>query len=252
MLDWTERTRDPNHGETRRWVLRELLARREIHTDRDLMDLVTGRLEGKRVLDVGVVSHTMDYVTREGWRHALIAQHAGYCLGIDILADEVDGLRASGYNVRVADATSDEDLGERFEVVFIGDVLEHVDNPVRLLAFARRHLEPGGMVLVITPNPFSRKFYRRLARENTMVVNLDHVAWITPSMALEIGRRAGLELRRYHLAKRLPANPLVRAIRRAGRWFRPVEFSYPDFLYEFVLAGKRTADPRATVTRPRP
>ena len=240
MLDWTQRTKDPNHGETRRWILRELIARRRIHTDCDLTDVVIERLRGRRVLDIGVVSHTMDYVTREGWRHAILARHTAYCLGIDILAEEIERLRQSGYNVRVADATSDADLGERFETVFIGDVMEHVDDPVRLLAFARRHLEPGGVVLALTPNPFSRKFYRRLRREDAMVVNLDHVAWITPSMALEIGRRAGLELRRYHLAKRLPANPLARAVRRAGRLFRPAEFAYPDFLYEFVVPDQRT------------
>jgi 2-polyprenyl-3-methyl-5-hydroxy-6-metoxy-1,4-benzoquinol methylase len=236
-LDWTRLTRDPNDGTARRAVLRELLSRREIHDDRDLIDVVLERIAGKRVLDVGVVSHTMDYVSREGWRHALLAQRASYCLGIDILAAEVERLRADGYNVRVADATSDEDLGERFDVVFIGDVIEHVDNPVRLLAFGRRHLAPQGVLLAATPNPFSRKFFRRFAREGTMVTNLDHVAWITPSMALELGRRAGLELRRYCLAKRLPPNPVVRMARRAGRLFRPAEMAYPDYLYEFAPAG---------------
>ncbi|MBK9021778.1 MAG: hypothetical protein IPL72_18060 [Sulfuritalea sp.] len=36
------------------------------------------------------------------------------------------------------DATSDIDLGERFDMVF-ADVVEHVDNVVRLLQFAARH-----------------------------------------------------------------------------------------------------------------
>jgi len=240
MIDWTRRTQDPNDGEVRRWVLRELIARREIRTDCDLIDVLIERLKGRRVLDIGIVSHTMEYVAREGWRHAIIARHAAHCLGIDVLAEEIERLREAGYNVRVADATSDTDLGERFEAVFIGDVVEHVDNPVRLLAFARRHLEAGGAVLALTPNPFSRKFYRRLVREDTMVVNLDHVAWISPSMALEIGRRAGLELRRYTLAKRLPGEPLRRALRRAARLFRPSEYPYPDFLYEFALADERS------------
>ena len=237
LLDWTRLTRDPNDGTARRHVLRELLSRRELDDDRDLIDVVIERIAGKRVLDVGVVSHTMDYVSKKGWRHALVAEHASYCLGIDILADEVERLRADGYNVRVADATSDEDLKERFDVVFIGDVIEHVDNPVRLLAFGCRHLLPKGVVLAATPNPFSRKFFRRFSREGTMVTNLDHVAWITPSMALELGRRAGLELKRYCLAKRLPANPIVRTARRVGRLFTPVEMAYPDYLYEFAPAG---------------
>jgi len=234
MLDWTRLSKDPNDAAVRRRVLLELRARRELHTDCNLVDLVLQRVEGRRVLDIGVVAHTMRYVERKDWRHALVARRAAYCLGIDILADEIERLRAAGYNVRIADATSDEDLNERFEVVFVGDVIEHVDNPVRLLAFARRHLLPEGVVLAATPNPFSRKFFRQFARDGTMVTNLDHVAWITPSMALELGRRAGLELRRYHLAKRLPANLLARAARKLGRMFTPVEMPYPDYLYEFA------------------
>jgi hypothetical protein len=100
-LDWTRLTRDPNDGTTRRHVLRELLSRRELHDDRDLIDVVIGRIAGKRVLDVGVVSHTMDYVSKQGWRHALVAERAAYCLGIDILSDEVRRLRADSCNVRV-------------------------------------------------------------------------------------------------------------------------------------------------------
>jgi len=165
-----------------------------------------------------------------------VAERAAYCLGVDILAAEVERLRPDGYSVRFTDATSDDDLGERFDVVFIGDVIEHVDNPVRLLAFGRRHLLPKGVMLAAMPNPFSRKFFRRFSREGTMVTNLDHVAWITPSMALELGRRAGLELRCYHLAKRLPANLLARAARELGRMFTPVEMPYPDYLYEFAPA----------------
>ncbi len=235
MMDWTKLTDDPNNSEARCKVLQELVQRRAIHTDVDLMDYLVRRIGGKRVLDIGVVSHTMDYVTRKGWRHAIVAQQAGYCLGLDILEEPVKKLCELGYNVRVADATSDADLGERFDVVFIGDVVEHVDNPVSLLKFAGRHLAVGGSILVATPNPFSRKFYRRFRREGTSVVNLDHVAWITPSMALEIGRRAGLELAHYHLVKKDPAEPVTRMFRRFARRFAPIEFSFPDFLYEFRL-----------------
>ena len=235
MLDWTKQTNDPNNREARERVRQALLARRHIYTDRDLVDYVLERVAGKRVLDIGIVSHTLDYVAEEGWRHGRIVKRAAYCLGLDILREEIAKLKADGYNVRVADATSDEDLGERFDVVFIGDVIEHVDNPCRLLKFAARHLSPGGVILATTPNPFSRKFFRQFKRDGTMVNNLDHVAWITPSMALELGRRAGLELRAYHLAKRMPSNPLLRVFRKLTRGFAPPEYPFPDYLYEYAV-----------------
>lgn len=234
-MDWTKLTDDPNDRKARNLVLAELLAKRRICADRDMMDYVLERIQGKRVLDIGIISHAERYITQGNWRHEAVRNAAGYCLGIDILADLVEKLKASGYNVRVADATSEEYLGELFEVVFIGDVVEHVDNPVNLLKFAKRHLAPGGAILVSTPNPFSRKFYRRFRREGTCVVNLDHMAWITPTMAMEIARRAGLELRHYHLIKKTPSGLLSQALKRLAWKATPVEFSFPDFLYEFSL-----------------
>ena len=50
--------------------------------------------------------------------------------------------------------------------VVIGDVIEHVNNPVRLLQFARRHLAPDGLVLVSTPNPYWIKHVLTLCERN--------------------------------------------------------------------------------------
>ena len=82
---------------------------------------------GRRVLDVGVVSPGAHGAGDGKWRHGRIAAAAS-CLGVDILAPEVEELRRRGFNVVAADATSDRDLGERFDVVS-GDVIEHVSRP---------------------------------------------------------------------------------------------------------------------------
>jgi 2-polyprenyl-3-methyl-5-hydroxy-6-metoxy-1,4-benzoquinol methylase len=150
---------------------------------------------------------------------------------VDILAPLVRELNERGYDVRCVDATSEADLGERFEVVFLGDILEHVTDPLGLLRFAGRHTEADGRIIATTPNPFSRKFLRRFRRDGAVVVNLDHVAWITPTMAMELARRAGMELRCYHLVKRM--SRVQRALRRIAWRFTPAEFSFPDYIYEF-------------------
>ncbi len=140
-----------------------------------------------------------------------------------------------GFNVRSVDATGDADLQERFDVVFAGDVVEHVDNAVALLRFGGRHLAPGGRMYVTTPNPFSRKFYRQFRREGVMVTNLDHVAWVSPTMALELGRRAGVRLVAYHLAK--PYAGLNRALHRLLWRLTPVEYAFPEIIYEFAAGA---------------
>lgn len=232
-LDWTTVSDDPNHRDAKAAVRTWLTTAQRIHTDTDLLGHIEHLVRGKRVLDIGVVSHSARYFDLPDWRHGRIHKAASYCVGIDILEPLVNELNARGFNVRCMDATSEADLGERFDVVFIGDVIEHVDNAVLLLKFAARHLAPGGRLYVTTPNPFSRKFFRQFKRDGVMVTNLDHIAWISPTQAMELARRAGIALAAYHLVK--PFTPLALAVKQLIGWrLEPVEFSFPDYLYEFV------------------
>lgn len=233
LFDWTRLTDDPNDSETKRLVKRRMRASRQIHMGMDLTDYVLAAAAGKRVLDVGVVSHAARYIRDPNWRHGKIRRVAARCVGVDVIEPLVRDLQAQGYDVRCVDATSEADLGERFELVFAGDVIEHVDNAVSLLRFAKRHLAPGGRVLVTTPNPFSRKFYRRFRHEGVAMINLDHVAWYTPTMALELGRRARLPLYAYHLIK--PIARWKQPLKRFGWRFVPPEYTFGDFLFEFRL-----------------
>ena len=232
-LDWTTVSDDPNHPQARAAVRDWLKTAQRIHTDCDLLGHIERLVEGRRVLDIGVVEHSLHYMNRPDWRHGRICQKAAYCLGLDILEPLVKELAGRGFNVRCVDATSDLDLGERFDVAFIGDVIEHVPNASQLLKFAARHLAPGGRLFVTTPNPFSRKFVRQFKREGVMVVNLDHVAWVTPTMAMELARRVGIRLVAYHLVK--PFSAFGLAMKRLIGWrLEPAEYSFPDYLYEFA------------------
>jgi 2-polyprenyl-3-methyl-5-hydroxy-6-metoxy-1,4-benzoquinol methylase len=231
-FDWTSYSDDPNDERARKDVLSWLLSRRQVHLDQDLLDYVCDRARNKSVLDIGVVSHSAGTFDDPGWRHGRIKKVASKCIGLDILEPLVRDLNQRGFDVRVVDATSNADLDERFEMVFIGDTIEHVENPVALLKFAGRHLTPEGRVLVTTPNPFSRKFYRRFRRLGTAVVNLDHCGWFTPTTALELGRRAGISFVGYHLAKKY--TPFGRWRHRIAWQFSPLEFAFPDYIFEFA------------------
>lgn len=234
-FDWTKVSDDPNSSAAKSIVREWIGHARQIHTDNDLLGFIETLVRGERVLDIGVVSHSASYFDRPDWRHGRIRSSASYCVGIDILKPLVDELNRRGFDVRCVDATSETDIGERYSVVFIGDVIEHVDNAVSLLRFAARHLLPQGRIYVTTPNPFSRKFFRQFRRDGVMAVNLDHVAWITPTQALELGRRSGIQLVAYHLVK--PIHPLALFLKRLVGWrIEPVEYSFHDYLYEFSLA----------------
>jgi len=238
MPDWTAFSDDPNNREVRDVFRAWLKAARRIHVNTDELGFILPLATGNRVLDIGIVEHSANYFGRPSWRHGHIAKVAAHCLGIDIIEPLLDELKQRGLNVRCVDATSDIDLGERFEIIFIGDVMEHVSNPTALLSFAGRHLAAGGRIYASTPNPFSRKFYKHFHREHGVPVgNLDHVAWITPTQAMELARRAGLKMVAYHLTKDF--SPITRRLKAFTWRFSPPEYSFPSYIYEFSGEGKK-------------
>jgi len=228
-FSWRTQTQDPNDLKVRA-ECRAFLKRRRVllkaGPDETLAFFVDVSRD-KSVLDIGVCEHTDSYIDSPNWKHKHISEAASYCLGIDILDDLVTSLSAKGFNIRCVDALSDTDLGERFDRVICGDVIEHVDNPNRLLRFAKRHLKTGGSIFVSTPNPYSLRVIREVLTKGTFVANFDHVAWYTPSVMNEVAERAELSLRAYYVFVGSP-DPIKNALKRIF----PAEMQPLTIIYE--------------------
>ena len=209
-MHWKDISRNPVSPEVHKFLLEELRQKKVI-TNTSHEDFLQKFVDGHSVLDIGVVEHDISHIQSASWKHRKLKKFAKNIVGVDILEEEISLLNKMGFDVRLVDATSKTDLGEKFERVVIGDVIEHVSNPVALLEFASRHLtnDGGGQIMVSTPNPFSIHFILRVVREGTFIANAEHISWITPTNALEIANRAGIYLKNYYilqprsLAKRL-------------------------------------------------
>lgn len=64
---------------------------------------------------------------------------------------------------------------ERFDVVVLSDILEHVDDPMKIVKLTMDHLELGGMVLVCIPNGYGpyeneQRFLRFTRIDRALVV----------------------------------------------------------------------------------
>jgi 2-polyprenyl-3-methyl-5-hydroxy-6-metoxy-1,4-benzoquinol methylase len=190
---WRQISNDPNCAEVKKF-LADRLSAAYAGTLRDALVFTADFVRRQDVLDIGVVAHTIERTAAPDWKHGVIKRSARSVVGIDILEEPVKVLRSQGYDIRLIDATSDHDLGMRFSRIVIGDVIEHVNNPVSLLRFARRHLHPGGKILCSTPNPVFVGNILVGFKDGWFLPNADHMGWITPTMALEIGHRAGVSL----------------------------------------------------------
>lgn len=224
MIDWTHLTRNPVDTEVRGQIRNWLLSIRSNIPRNDYDAFLVEQVRGRSVLDIGVCEHTVDRINSSSWKHRLIQQHASRCVGVDIIEDLVQELVRSGYDVRCQDATSDTFLGETFDIVHVGDVIEHVDNPQRLLEFCARHLSPGGKILVRTPNPHNFDYQRSARIEGISIENLEHVCYVTPFHAVELARRARVSLDGYWTMS--PGRLSVEGIRRFLRYSLAMRFRH--------------------------
>ncbi len=199
MFDWRKVSRDPTNRQATLGMdafLRSITSVEE--TSR--LEMVLGFCRDLDVLDIGAGEHDVSFFSEEGWEHGRIAKVARRVVAAELMPDLCEHYNAKGFDFRCVDATGDTDLGERFDRVFIGDVIEHVNDPVALLNFAKRHLRPEGRILVTTPNPFAPRFrlHRKRRRTRYVMANLEHTRWVSISNMHEIAVRAGLEMIALH------------------------------------------------------
>jgi len=146
---------------------------------------------GKKVLDLGCVCHQLD-ISNPPWLHGYICERAKSALGVDILPEELQELQRRGFNVVLADVET-MDLGEQFDVIVAGDIIEHLADHGAFLERARAHLNPGGLLLITTPNPVTLvRLLRTLGRGDTPAHH-QHTCWFTAKVLRQLAERYGFE-----------------------------------------------------------
>lgn len=134
-----------------------------------------------RVLDVGTGLGVFPYrMQQAGWE----------CVGIDLDETLIAHVRAAtGIRAEVADVTTLEGFGP-FDLVTFNKVLEHVADPVAILASVPRLLAPGGAVYVELPDGEAAE----LEGQDREEYLLGHIHVFSAASYAHLIERAGLEL----------------------------------------------------------
>lgn len=147
-------------------------------------------LPPSRILDLGC----------SGGLFAERARKAGHeVTGVDAL--EVPGVRDRTDHFFVADldAGVPEEVGDGYDVVVAGDIIEHLTRPVEMLKDIRRVLRPGGQLLLSVPNfghwyPRLRVATGLFGYDRRGILDNTHVRFFTRSTLRRSVRTAGFDI----------------------------------------------------------
>jgi 2-polyprenyl-3-methyl-5-hydroxy-6-metoxy-1,4-benzoquinol methylase len=137
-----------------------------------------------------------------GFLSKLIAADGTRVVGIEIDEEAAEMARQSCQRVLSCSLNSPEwvrQVGEMFDLVTYGDVLEHLANPLAVLRQTRELLVPGGRVLICLPNIAHWTIRAKLLAgnfryESTGILDFTHTRFFTVRAAREFIAEAGYRI----------------------------------------------------------
>lgn len=143
------------------------------------------------LLDVGCgEGFTLPFFAKRGWR-VLGADHSDFALK-QHHPDYAGHFECGGF---MEVLTRLEQRGDRFTVVWLDNVLEHVRDPLALLQSCARVTAPGGLLLVDVPNDFSNlqmtAVQNGLTPDQFWVALPDHLSYFNVAGLRSLAAEAG-------------------------------------------------------------
>ena len=118
-----------------------------------------------RVLDIGCGA---------GLNSRALSAKGHTVVGVDISREAIRKYRASGFEGEVCDLEKGFPFPDSsFDLVFSSEVIEHLQDPLRMLGESERVLKPGGRFVLSTPNS-AFLVYRFLGLFGKTVADLQH------------------------------------------------------------------------------
>jgi SAM-dependent methyltransferase len=171
--------------------------------EKNIFDFIESRAVGKSVLNVGAaggvisngVASESGYLPnkKEFWPHHRLQKVSKHLVGIDIDSEAIAYAKKHGIEIKYANCETAV-FDTKFDIIIMGDVIEHLNAPVIAIKNLMSHLKPDGCLVIITPNMTSLSNFVKIVFFRPLSVYYDHMHGYCPEHIQAICERLGYRL----------------------------------------------------------
>ncbi len=174
----------------------------------DRIEILKNLCKNKKIIHLGCADHKdlIDYKIKHNiWLHKILVENSQKCIGIDINKEAVDYIK-SNYKIKglyvgnILEMSLDKIESESWDYIILGEIIEHIDNPVEFLHIMHERLKPFVKGIILTaPNAWSLQIIKQV-KNNIEMINSDHRYWFTPYTLSKVLVRAGYVVKEVHFS----------------------------------------------------
>jgi SAM-dependent methyltransferase len=146
------------------------------------------------VLDVGFWGQGVDPANPK-WLHNIIKSKAKEVYGLDLEVGE-EFLKDQDHYKKCA--AEDADFPVKFDIIFAGDLVEHLTNPGLFLDACKKMLKEGGFLILTTPNTFNLFNLTEKLTKYEPTVNPDHTFYFNRKVIKVLLEKCGWQVDTFH------------------------------------------------------
>jgi 2-polyprenyl-3-methyl-5-hydroxy-6-metoxy-1,4-benzoquinol methylase len=161
------------------------------------LDLLDELLKDKIVLHFGCCDHENlieEKIRNNSHLQVKLANIAGKCIGVDNNLSGINKLKnlqvENCYYYDLFKSENPEIENENFDYILLGEILEHISDPVAFLTMIRLKFKNSRNIIITVPNAFSSKNFYNIKR-GIEEINTDHRYWFTPYTLAKVATEAG-------------------------------------------------------------
>jgi len=209
-------------GEDENWVQKKGDERKDWNIAAKWMTSIG---KNKRILDVGCFSGEFLRGLGNGFE----------LYGIEIHPQAVERAKQGGVEILGNDFSALNSMNDRFDVVTLFDVIEHVYNPLEFLTLLSRVVKKGGLIIISTGNTMTAT-WRLMGSRYWYCAIAEHISFINPVWCNYAANESGLEVIDFVRFSHMPKSELTTFFKIRESVLNSIYFFSP---YLFHLLRKK-------------